>query len=661
MLILTLILTPLFSLQASTLDDAYKGIVKIYTYYESTEHNLIGYKSGSGVVINYDGVILTNNHVISKTDINDEPEPIAYKVCLTKNTTEEPECLYTASLMASDEDKDLALLKIKGISGISTSNRTFNYLERLATTDNVSDGELVQALGYPGFGGDTITITTGTVSGATNQHSFSWIKTDAVIGHGSSGGALINTDGKLVGITTAAYSDFTGSMGYAVNINSVNKWINDNIGKNGKTSSLQSRMENIITKQKKLETSNTFTYDSPNITLTKPDAWEFTYTEEGSVIVSNAENDNGGRLTIGWPEDAVRQNIERVDYYVELLKETGMDISAEEYATIDGQKSKKIIYSMYGEEIHQVFVPSENYIIIITYYLGEDNVDNEAVNQMLDNLEISASTPPFAELKNYTNSDPYFELKASNNWSFKQYNSETEPLAGSNSKTPQIEFTIYVVDLTDSEQKMTNQKYFDYVIEDDYTKDKLEMLFDTEGERYYDSVSHKINNELTEEIMYKYEFVDEEDEETIKNYAAVYLLREDNKEITIEFFHYGDDKTLFEQYLSDFEDDVLSGLTLGREVEAKQPTDDNNKQPGTDTPVIDQITLINNNAKLIKEGNFDTIISTLGLTRNTAEEQAAKDNYLPDLTEGAMPAPSAAEEKAMVDFIVYGCHICVFI
>jgi len=167
---------------------------------------------GSGVIISKDGYIITNNHVIEKAD--------EIEVTLNDNSK------YTAKLVGTDPQTDIALLKIEGTD---FPNIPFG------NSDNLKVGEWVLAVGNP-FN-LTSTVTAGIVSakgrggiGSFNRGNIqSFIQTDAAINSGNSGGALVNTNGELVGINTAIYSqtgDFAG-YGFAVPISIAGKVVAD--------------------------------------------------------------------------------------------------------------------------------------------------------------------------------------------------------------------------------------------------------------------------------------------------------------------------------------------------------------------------------------------------------------------------------------------------
>ena len=166
---------------------------------------------GSGVIISPDGYIVTNNHVVDGADF--------IQVTLNNNKS------YTAAIMGRDPDTDLALIKIKAenLPAIKFGN-----------SDDLKLGEWVLAIGNP-FN-LTSTVTAGIVSakgrslgmgGSYKLESF--IQTDAALNMGNSGGALVNTKGELVGITSAIISPtgtYSGNS-FAIPINIVKKTVAD--------------------------------------------------------------------------------------------------------------------------------------------------------------------------------------------------------------------------------------------------------------------------------------------------------------------------------------------------------------------------------------------------------------------------------------------------
>ncbi|AWL42860.1 MULTISPECIES: S1C family serine protease [Streptomyces] len=179
-----------------------------------------GEATGSGVVITADGEIVTNNHVISGAS--------QIEVALSTGKT------YTADVVGTDADKDLALIKLQGASGLKTAT--------LGDSSSLRVGDEVVAIGSPE--GLTGTVTSGIVSAldrdvtvakdedqgqqqrqqgggnwpfefggqqfngdtGSSKTTYKAIQTDASLNPGNSGGALINMNGEIIGINSAMYS-----------------------------------------------------------------------------------------------------------------------------------------------------------------------------------------------------------------------------------------------------------------------------------------------------------------------------------------------------------------------------------------------------------------------------------------------------------------------
>lgn len=167
--------------------------------------------SGSGVIISSDGYIITNHHVIEKAE----------DIQITTNNNQS----YDAKIIGSDEQNDIALLKIE-------TNDELPYAV-FGDSDSTQIGEWVLAVGNP-FN-LTSTVTAGIISAKsrnldpTGRTTQSYIQTDAAVNPGNSGGALINDKGELIGINTAIQTQTGSYVGYsfAVPSNIAKKVIED--------------------------------------------------------------------------------------------------------------------------------------------------------------------------------------------------------------------------------------------------------------------------------------------------------------------------------------------------------------------------------------------------------------------------------------------------
>ncbi|MBK4733777.1 Do family serine endopeptidase [Noviherbaspirillum pedocola] len=173
------------------------------------------YSLGSGVIVNPNGYILTNNHVVEAAD--------EIEIALADGRKVD------AKLVGTDPETDLAVIKIdmKDLPSIT-----------FAPIDGVQVGDVVLAIGNPFGVGQTVTM--GIVSALGRNHlginTFeNFIQTDAAINPGNSGGALVDVGGNLLGINTAIYSRTGGSLGIGFAIPaSTAKTVMDAIIKNGR-------------------------------------------------------------------------------------------------------------------------------------------------------------------------------------------------------------------------------------------------------------------------------------------------------------------------------------------------------------------------------------------------------------------------------------------
>ena len=149
---------------------------------------------GSGVIVNADGHILTNHHVVDGAD--------QITVELPSRQT------FSAKLVGSDAPSDLAVLKIDA-SNLPTLS--------LGDSDRVRVGDICLALGNPLGVGETVTMgivsAKGRATGLSDGSFEDFLQTDAAINQGNSGGALVNTTGELIGINSQILSPSGGNIG----------------------------------------------------------------------------------------------------------------------------------------------------------------------------------------------------------------------------------------------------------------------------------------------------------------------------------------------------------------------------------------------------------------------------------------------------------------
>ena len=200
-----------------------KNVVNIASVRMVTDHLLRIFPIegvGSGIIVDMQGHILTNYHVVDNAR--------RLRVTLHSGKT------VNAQVVGTDKFTDLAVLKIENNYDSMTDPVT---LSELGNSDNLKVGQIVIAVGNPfGLNGGP-TVTTGIISSLNRNLEFEGgilelIQTDAAINPGNSGGHLVTTDGKIIAINTAKIP-YASGIGFAVPINTV-KTILDELIKNGK-------------------------------------------------------------------------------------------------------------------------------------------------------------------------------------------------------------------------------------------------------------------------------------------------------------------------------------------------------------------------------------------------------------------------------------------
>jgi S1-C subfamily serine protease len=162
--------------------------------------------TGSGTIIDESGLILTNFHVVDPDNVGAYDDIAIY---VSSDPKEVPDLTYFGGLAAWDEELDLAVIRItSNRNGIDIDPEALDLKKvRIGDLDNLDIGDELTVLGYPAVGEGSLELTKGSVSGfvASEGHKQSWIKTDARIAAGNSGGGAFDEQGNLVGVPSAVY------------------------------------------------------------------------------------------------------------------------------------------------------------------------------------------------------------------------------------------------------------------------------------------------------------------------------------------------------------------------------------------------------------------------------------------------------------------------
>jgi serine protease Do len=182
------------------------------------------YGHGSGTILSPDGLILTNAHVamptatgrgVFETDPTPPVDPEDLIVAVIESEDRPPVPMYRATVITADGYLDAAVIRIdRDLAGRPIDGSRLDLpTVPIGDSETLRVGDALTVVGFPGIGGDTISLSSGRVSGFLGDErvgSRAWIKTDAIVSGGNSGGLAANEAGELVGIPTRARDDVGG-------------------------------------------------------------------------------------------------------------------------------------------------------------------------------------------------------------------------------------------------------------------------------------------------------------------------------------------------------------------------------------------------------------------------------------------------------------------
>lgn len=174
--------------------------------HDSAANQFVG-SAGSGTIVSPDGYVLTNFHVVGDNDTGRAYEWHGIFVTDPRAPDQAPAFRYWARYVAGDPRHDLAIVQIVEDADQRPLPTTFAFVSMpVGDSNTLIPGDPITVVGYPGISGATITFTSGIVSGFLGEDlqagGKQWIKTDAKLARGNSGGAAFDENGLLVGVPT---------------------------------------------------------------------------------------------------------------------------------------------------------------------------------------------------------------------------------------------------------------------------------------------------------------------------------------------------------------------------------------------------------------------------------------------------------------------------
>ena len=585
-LLLTIfLLLPSYSALAETNNlsqiDAYKAIVKIVTMGVSQDYYLSVLGHGSGVIISSSGLVLTNYHVVTVEDDYDGSDELAgFNICLNQTIDQEPDCNYQAQLIAKDKDQDIALLQIVAIPGLS-SMTDFPFLDLSNQGVNVND-ELT-ALGFPDIGGDTISTTRGIVSGKLNKYNQNWIKTDAAISFGSSGGAAVNTTGDVIGITSRAHSDLLGDMGYIIDINSLANWINSNKIKTPQTNELSNDINNFVKKRQEIKVGNKFTNNKPPYSIVKPNDWKFEHDMENYLAIFKDGDDEGGGVSIEvikYPFELDSSIIASfLDFIIIDNGAAGMvEVSKRLPVTINNIQGELVTISGMGESISFYLLIKGQYVFYINYDYGKNDKNKIIIDNIINSFTFNQNLPIDQPVYSYQNSGHNFSLSTSGNWVIEPQYRRSQPVKIHNTNEYRVLATIQILKEDDETKRMSDNELLEQLAD---TVEYSAQMSDTLGIDIKQSkadVGYKLNDQINNVI--RAEVITSKSDKII-NYKLSYIVRRDGKIFMFKLNTTSMSAQDYNNIVSEF-NSMLSGFSWSTQIQ-QQITNQNKEQPDNKT------------------------------------------------------------------------------
>ena len=194
---------------AGGVGDVMHSVVQIVALREGFMGGMTSAWTGSGTIVHPQGIILTNCHVAKPRAMGmSSPPADRLGISITESSDRPPALSYFAEVVAYNSDLDLAVMRIThDVKGRPVRRLSLPSVS-IGDSDELELGDKISIFGYPGIGGETVTFTAGNVAGFSSEDGVraarAWIKTDATIAGGNSGGTSVNKSGQLIGVPTQA-------------------------------------------------------------------------------------------------------------------------------------------------------------------------------------------------------------------------------------------------------------------------------------------------------------------------------------------------------------------------------------------------------------------------------------------------------------------------
>lgn len=465
---------------AAAAESVTSATVKIRSFDLTKNGQVSELGAGSGTIIDSSGLILTNNHVV--TDGYDEPLE-AFSICLVTDPKERPACNYTASIVAQNPKLDLALLQLatKDIYGAALpSLPALSY----ARTELPAIDTPIVATGFPGIGGETVTSTSGTITGYEEREGVKLLKVDATISFGNSGGTATDRSGTFIGVPSAIQYD-AASLGYVLPLSEARSWID---------SARTGRAEpdifalNLLAQQTRLEESiyRNRSYTSPlfpYFSVQAPEPWRIGYLDPTQLVLYSQIDGKEAYLNIDTTILPYPVTPEYMADYFEKREKNFHDYlkyqkKQKEFAGLSGYE---ISFERYDQQYFRTIIPVQNVLFSYEYTIPLKDGEKVAaeLERLISSLTIQPSKPNTTpiEQRSYSQERPQFSIETSGQFFVNPLQYPSDVIVGIG--TPDsFENTFYIAEsrLPEEYRDLSSSEMLEQVLKEQWQSDDFKLV-----------------------------------------------------------------------------------------------------------------------------------------------------------------------------------------
>ncbi len=394
--------------------------VQVICYKRTRTDQILPMSFGSGSLISPTGHVLTNYHVVF--DAGEQAPFETFEIAITFDLHKRPVRRFTARLAAYDRALDLAILRLNPTDTLGHDLPPLRYLNWDASVAP-KQGQEIHVLGYPASGGETLTVSRGQISGFDRLNEYPCFKTDTDIDMGSSGGTVLDTRKRLVGVPVFLRS-FAENVGYILDIRAARPWIAAHLADAPTADTVaEARLTTELAAFSRANDERVYrTQAYPRLELRLPQGWRFEEIgEDGLVIGQEAVIDPA---SLGFHIDRRPFPIDdafkgRLQEDIDRSKEAYDDF-AQESTTFAGTEAWRITFTAERERCTLLHAFLGNTVVHVVYRVedGARERQQAAIEQALAGCRFlePSTTPPPAPQREFAFRNPAVRLTLPDGW-----------------------------------------------------------------------------------------------------------------------------------------------------------------------------------------------------------------------------------------------------